>query len=105
VTGPSALAVLLWLCRHGYDQVGCIRSAEACPRDEVDALIIADTCNDNDLKLLMPVAGQARFGGAVICRLPSEGEAGREAVEKAGRRKSRSVMMEGRGPVPLRKAG
>lgn len=70
VTGPSALSALLWLCRHGYDQVGYIRSGEGAPHEqEPDAILVAHTCGELELKRAVRVARQVRPGGVLIFRL------------------------------------
>ncbi|MGZ3403536.1 MAG: hypothetical protein ACXWKN_10035 [Phenylobacterium sp.] len=73
VTGPSSLSAMLWLCRHGYEQVGYVRAAEGCPHEQApDALIVAHTCNEIDLKQLLAVGRQVRPGGAFIFQLRLE---------------------------------
>jgi hypothetical protein len=89
VTGPSSLSALLWLCRHGYDQVGYVRAAQGCPHEETpDALIVAHTCNEIDLKKLLAVGRQVRPGGAFVFQLrldPSSSAPGVEwLLEAAG---------------------
>lgn len=71
ITGSSALGALLWFCRHGYEQVGYVRPGEGCPHEEPDAILVAHTCNELELKRLLAVARQVRPGGAFIfrCRL------------------------------------
>jgi len=70
VTGPSALSALLWLCRHGYDHVGYIRSGEGAPHEEQsDAILVAHTCGELELKRALSVARQVRPGGVFIFRL------------------------------------
>ncbi|HEX2818391.1 MAG TPA: hypothetical protein VHN39_18505, partial [Phenylobacterium sp.] len=43
VTGPSGLSAMLWLCRHGYEQVGYLKPG-AGPHEQPEALIVAHTC-------------------------------------------------------------
>jgi hypothetical protein len=69
VTGPSALCALLWLCRHGYQQVGYVRAGEGSPHEEPDAILVAHTCDEVDLKRLLTVGRQVRPGGAFIFQL------------------------------------
>ena len=38
VTGPGALPALIWLCRRGYENVGCLQAGARAPADEADAL-------------------------------------------------------------------
>jgi hypothetical protein len=69
VTGPGALPALLWLCRHGYDQVGYVRSGPGGPHEEEpDALLVAHTLGDLELKLLLPMTRQLRPSGVLIFR-------------------------------------
>jgi hypothetical protein len=77
VTGPNALSALLWLCRHGYQQVGYVRAGEGSPHEEPDAILVAHTCDEVDLKRLLTVGRQVRAGGAFIfqLRLDPEGSA------------------------------
>lgn len=73
VTGPSALSALLWLCRHDYDHVGYVRGAEGAPHEEEpDAIIVAHTCRELELKRLLTVGRQVRPGGAFIFRLRTD---------------------------------
>lgn len=82
VTGPSALSALLWLCRHGYDQVGYVRAGEGSPHEEEpDAIIVAHTCNELDLKRLLAVGRDVRPGGAFIFQLRSGPQASAAGVE------------------------
>ena len=70
VTGPGALPALLWLCRQGYDQVGYIRAGQGSPHeDETDAVLVAHTCGDLELKLFLSMARQVRPGGLFVFRL------------------------------------
>lgn len=70
VTGPSALSAMLWLCRHGYDQVGYIRPEAGSPHEEEpDAIIVAHTCGELELKHLLSVGRRVRPGGAFVFRL------------------------------------
>lgn len=70
VTGPSALSALLWLCRHGYDQVGYVRGDAGAPHeDEPDAIIVAHTCGELELKRLLTIARHVRPGGVFLFRL------------------------------------
>ncbi|MEW5684742.1 MAG: hypothetical protein AB1942_07475 [Pseudomonadota bacterium] len=72
VTGPCALPALLWLCRHGFDQVGHLRG-EACPHEDApDALIAAHACDELGLKRLAPLARLVRPGGAMLVQLRND---------------------------------
>jgi hypothetical protein len=70
VTGPSSLSALLWLCRHGYEQVGCIRADQGWPHeDQPDAILVAHTCGEPELRLLAAAARQLCPGGVLVVRL------------------------------------
>lgn len=70
LAGSSSLPALLWLCRHGYDQVGCLRAGGGLPHeDEPDAILATHTCGELELKLLLPLARQLRPGGVFVFRL------------------------------------
>jgi hypothetical protein len=82
VTGPRSLAALLWLCRHGYDRVGCMRAGQGSPHEaDPDALLVAHTCGDLELKLLLPVAREVRPGGVFIFRLRTGSGSSRVGLE------------------------
>ncbi len=73
VSGASSLSALLWLCRHGFEQVGYVRAGEGCPNEaDPDALIVAHTCNEIDLKDILTLSRQVRPGGALIFQLRLE---------------------------------
>ena len=77
VTGPGALAALLWLRRHGYHHAGYGWAGNDAPRQEPDAVLVARTCDEITLKRLLDVGRKVRPGGLFIfrCRLDSEGSA------------------------------
>jgi hypothetical protein len=79
VTGPNSLPALLWLCRHGYEQVACGRTGEGWPHEEEpDAIVVAHTCGELELKLMLAAARQLKPGGAFIFRVRTS--AGASAV-------------------------
>jgi hypothetical protein len=86
VTGPSALSALLWLCRHGYDQVGYVRAEAGSPHEaEPDAIIVAHTCGELELKRLLAFGRHVRPGGVFLFRLrtgPGASTAGLEWMLK-----------------------
>lgn len=70
VIGPHGLPALLWLCRHGYDEVGCLRHGAGVPREEeADAVLVAHTCGELELKRILPIARLVRPDGALIFQL------------------------------------
>jgi hypothetical protein len=69
VTGCSGLSALLWLCRHGYQQVGYLRPGVG-PHEQPDALIVAHTCDEATLRDLLETGPHVREGGALIFQSP-----------------------------------
>jgi hypothetical protein len=69
VTGPSGLSALLWLCRHGYEQVGYLKPG-AGPHEQPDALIVAHTCDEASLRGLLTSGPHVREGGALVFQSP-----------------------------------
>jgi len=69
VTGSSGLSALLWLCRHGYDQVGYLKPG-AGPHEQPDALIVAHTCDEATLRDLLETGPHVREGGALVFQSP-----------------------------------
>jgi hypothetical protein len=70
VTGPSGLSALLWLCRHGYEEVGYLRSGRGCPHEQTDALLVAHTCDEAWLDRLLANGPHVREGGVLIFQTP-----------------------------------
>ncbi len=68
ITGPDALISLLWLCRHGFDNVGYVKSGAPHPAEPVDALIIPHRCTPDELLTLLDGAPIVRPGGTLIFR-------------------------------------
>ena len=69
VTGSSGLSALLWLCRHGYEQVGYVRPG-AGPHEDPDALIVAHSCDATTLRHLLETGPHVREGGALVFQSP-----------------------------------
>jgi hypothetical protein len=83
VTGPSSLPALLWLCRHGYDQVGYVRAGQGSPHEaEADAVIVAHTCGDLELRLALHMAREVRPGGVFMFRLRIDSGCSRDGIER-----------------------
>jgi hypothetical protein len=115
VTGPSSLSALIWFCRHGFEQVGYVRPGEGCLHEEPDAIIVAHTCNELDLKRLLSVGRQVRPGGVFIFQFRSAADASPLAIDwllqQAGftaeqrlERGRRALIVARRRTVALRKA-
>lgn len=81
VAGPGALAVVLGLRRHDYDQAGCVCAGEGSPHEEPDVVLVAQPCGELDLKRLLSVGRQVRPGGAFIFQLKAGPGASLTAVE------------------------
>lgn len=82
VVGPHGLPALLWLCRHGYADVGCFRPGAGLPHDEEpDAVLVAHTCGEIELKRLLPLARQVRPDGALVFKLRTEAGAEPLAID------------------------
>jgi hypothetical protein len=60
----------LWLCRHGFEQVGYIKPGSGGPHQEADALIVAHTCDEPALQRLLSTGPHVREGGVLIFRSP-----------------------------------
>jgi hypothetical protein len=112
VTGPSAFATLIWLFRHGYEQVGYVRAAEGSPHENPDAIIAAHACNELELKRMLIVGRQVRPGGTFIFLLHTDhSEAGVDwLLETAGLRRdghlngAHRTLVIARRSLPFRKA-
>ena len=66
VTGPGALPALIWLCRRGYANVGCLQAGARAPADEADALLAAHTASGEWLEALLEAGPHVQPGGVVI---------------------------------------
>lgn len=66
VIGPGALAALIWLCRRGYQDVGCLDASRRAPADGADALLAAHTASGEWLTELLDHGPHVREGGVVI---------------------------------------
>jgi len=69
VTGPSGLSALLWMCRHGFEQVGYLRPGHG-PHEAPDALIVAHTCDAAALRRLLADGPHVREGGVMVFLSP-----------------------------------
>ena len=71
VTGPSGLSALLWLCRHGFEQVGYQRPGFG-PAEQPDALLVAHNCDAPALERLLVDGPHVHEGGVLVfqCALP-----------------------------------
>ena len=65
---------MLWFCHHDFEQVGYVRPGDGAPHESPDAVIVAHTCNELELKHLMAVGRQVKPGGVFLfrCRVPGQ---------------------------------
>jgi hypothetical protein len=68
VTGAGGLSVLLWLCRHGFDEVGYVRSDLPCSREAVDGVLVAERCDTARVAELLARGPRLRPGGVLALR-------------------------------------
>jgi hypothetical protein len=79
ITGHGALALLLWFCRHGYEQVGYV-SVGPGPNDGGDLLIAPQTLRIDDLADLLRRGPHPRDGGVLIVQTTPTPGAGENPV-------------------------
>ena len=115
VTGPGSLPALLWLCRRGYDRVGCLQAGRRSPADDAEALLVAHTASGGWLADLLDRGPHVCEGGVMIVQTahaPAANDSVVEAVFRAHgfivlRRLSgahRNVLVARRAVSDLRKA-
>jgi hypothetical protein len=107
ITGPSALGALLWFCRHDFDEVGYVRPGDGAPHEPPDAIIVAHTCNELELKRLLAVGRQVKPGGVFLfrCRVPGQSTlmALDWLLDRAGFVIDRQIVRHGRALVVARR--
>jgi hypothetical protein len=69
ITGPAGLAALLWFCRHGYEQVGYVRTGRGSS-EEGDLLLVPQTCSVDELEQLLRSGPRPKHGGVLIVQTP-----------------------------------
>jgi len=67
LVGRGALAPLLWLCRHGFDEVAVLNGGPA-PSEPADLLVSLDTSGAAAFQRLATDLPHVRPGGVVIVR-------------------------------------
>jgi hypothetical protein len=70
IAGPGGLAPLLWLCRHGYDQVGYLPQGP-CPADDCDLLMILHPGDAESLGHTLEKASHLKAGGVLVVQTPN----------------------------------
>lgn len=86
VTGPGSLPALLWLCRRGYQRVGCLQAGRRSPADDAEALLVAHTATGGWLVDLLDHGPHVREGGVMIVQTahaPAANDGVVEAVFRA----------------------
>ncbi len=66
VTGPHGLPTLIWLCRHGYQQVGYVRADAFPAMAEAQVLLVAGVCDAPALESLLDHGPRLCDGGRLI---------------------------------------
>lgn len=72
VLGPNALAALIWLCRHGYDNAGYCRPGARAGTENGDVLLIPSTCTTDEIEHLLEGGAPLREGGLLIVQTTAE---------------------------------
>lgn len=89
VTGKDGLAPLVWLCRHGFDDVAYVRPGQGAPRDPGDVLLLLHVASHDELERLLSEKPPVREGGLLIVQTPappadSRGDPVHLILERAG---------------------
>jgi hypothetical protein len=64
VVGEGGLHALLWLCRHGYEQVGLMRGAS--PAEPAEVVLAPSACPPEALEQILAQASHLRPDGLVV---------------------------------------
>ena len=96
VTGKGGLAPLIWLCRHGFDDVAYVHYDGGGPRDPADVLLILANTPPAELEHLLDEHPRLREGGVLIVQTPALRTAdGQDPIhlilERAGYRVERCI--------------
>jgi hypothetical protein len=89
VTGKDGLAPLIWLCRHGFENVAYVRQGHGAPRDPGDVLLVLHNTAPDELERLLNDRPAVREGGLLIIRTPAppsgaRGDRVHRILEQAG---------------------
>ena len=85
LVGAGALASLLWLCRHGFEEVA-ILAGPCAPSEPADLLLALDTSEPATLERLAWDMPHVRPGGVVIVRTNS--------ARRAERARARALLRQ-----------
>lgn len=77
LVGEGALAPLLWLCRHGFDEVAMLNGGPV-PAEPADLLVSLETSGTAAFERLASDLPHVRPGGVVIVRTDRRRRADRE---------------------------
>ncbi len=77
LVGKGALAQLLWLCRHGFDEVAMLNGGPV-PAEPADLLVSLDTTGSAAFVRLASDLSHVRPGGVAIVRTDRRRRADRE---------------------------
>jgi len=64
VVGEGGLHALLWLCRHGYEQVGLMRGAS--PAEPAEVVLVPSACPPEALEQILAQASHLQPDGLVV---------------------------------------
>jgi hypothetical protein len=107
ITGQGALGALLWFCHHDFEHVGYVRPGDGSPHESPDAVIVAHTCNELELKRLLAMGRQVKPGGVFLFRRRVSVQSTPMAVdwllEQAGFVTDRQIVSHGRALVVARR--
>jgi hypothetical protein len=97
VTGKDGLAPLIWLCRHGFDDVAYVRQGQGAPNDPGDVLLLLHSTPPSELEQLLSERPPVREGGLLIVQTPTLPRAGgRDPIhvilERAGYAVERCIL-------------
>jgi len=71
VTGKDGLAPLIWLCRHGFEDVAYVRQGQGGPQNPGDVLLILHNTPPDELERLLNDRPPVREGGLLIVQTPA----------------------------------
>jgi hypothetical protein len=71
VTGKDGLAPLIWLCRHGFDDVAYVRPGDGAPKDPGDVLLMLHSTLPSELETLLNARLPVREGGILVVQTPA----------------------------------
>ena len=64
VVGQGRLHALLWLCRHGYEQVGLMHGAS--PAEPAEVVLVPSACPPEALEQILAQASHLQRNGLVV---------------------------------------